>query len=120
MFSVASVVFLGLGCSSERDSISRRLDDLQSEITRLKAANIALQDRMEGVEAKPDEGASPAAGLVDDDRPELAVVTMSPEPSDAEPAMPPESDEDRPSIVGDRHRVEQLRGEPKSGHGLKP
>jgi hypothetical protein len=110
------------GCAPDRDATTRRLDELQTEITRLKASNIALQERLEGVEALSSEPAAVRGnrmgmgeGLLDDDRPELAVVTMTPEPSNAEPPMPPDSEEERPSIVGDRHRVEQIRAEAKPG-----
>lgn len=106
--SIVFVAFLGLGCSAEKDATARRLDDLQGEISRLKASNIALQDRVEAVEAQGARSLAATEALVDDDRPELAVVRVSPEPPAEEEVAPPETEEDRPSIVGDRHRVEQV------------
>jgi hypothetical protein len=110
--SAISVIFLalaGLGCSAEKDATARRLDDLQGEISRLKASNIALHDRVEAVESQQTAATTATDVLVDDDRPTLAVVRVSPEAAAAEEPeiLAPETDEERPSIVGDRHRVEQ-------------
>lgn len=118
--SVFLVAFGLVGCSAERDATTRRLDELQTKISRLEASSSALRDRMEAVEARPEAPAAVTEALVDDDRPELAVVEVRPETNEIEaPPMPPESDEERPSIVGDRHKVEQVDEEPKAraGHG---
>ena len=105
--SLLLVAFWALGCSADKDATTRRLDELQAEISRLKASQMAVQDRLEAVESRPSGPAPVTEALVDDDRPDLTVVKVDPAAVESEPVAPEaDPNAERPSIVGDRKGVE--------------
>jgi hypothetical protein len=122
------------GCAGD-DAAAKRLGELEREVQKLRATNVALDDRVEALEergagtATADDGeAAPAAA---DDRPALAVVRLAPEPEIGAPeapqpgaatvAAPEDNDGMRPVIRGDARGVERV-DEPVDGSkpGAKP
>jgi outer membrane murein-binding lipoprotein Lpp len=103
--AAASLALAG-GCgSSQSEELAQKLDRLQAEVSKLRAASLALEDRVQAVEARArgaaaesDPGAAPSPG----DRPQLQVLRLGPsaapvdehaddggEPPPPEPAEPP-------------------------------
>lgn len=115
------------GCAPEKNTTTARLDDLQREISRLKANNIALAERLDAVEAATPEAAQEDASLealgqsepeAADQRPHLDVVRLAPKPEEEPPPETPSTalggaedpahdDNDRPVITGAGQRVQQ-------------
>ncbi|MBI4705561.1 MAG: hypothetical protein HY744_31085 [Deltaproteobacteria bacterium] len=101
------------GCGGDKDGMVARIDRLRSEIVELRAASLALQDRVEALEARgrPEGPARPAGGKAEPaapGRPALPVVRIGPEPetNGAAPALAPEPPEEeaasRPVLRADR------------------
>jgi len=114
------------GCAPERDATSARLDDFQREISRLKATNIALSERLDAVEsqapAAQEDASLEALGQdaetqATEARPQLDVVRLAPEPDETPPEQPSTAlgdaedpahdDDDRPVISGAGQQVQQ-------------
>jgi len=115
------------GCAPEKNATSARLDDLQREISRLKANSIALAERLDAVESETpasEEDASlealgKAQAETTDERPQLDVVRLAPKLEEAPESETPSTalgdaedpahdDHDRPVISGAGQRVEQV------------
>lgn len=115
------------GCAPEKNATSARLDDLQREISRLKANNIALAERLDAVEAETptvqEDASLEALGQAEEDaadqRPQLDVVRLAPEPEEALAPEKPSTalgdaedpafdDDDRPVISGAGQRVQHV------------
>ncbi|MEM6790871.1 MAG: hypothetical protein AAF715_25355 [Myxococcota bacterium] len=88
---LAVVVSLSAGCAPPKDATTARLDDLQRELSRVKAANIALSERLDAVEAQAPApaGDDPSLAALGDDgsgqandssdlRPDLDVIRLGP------------------------------------------
>ncbi len=99
------------GCSSKSDDLEKQLQALQVEVGRLRSANLAMQDRLDGLEMQGGR-AMAASDEPDDpeDRPVLEVVRLTPDSAAAEQevivATPPD-DGVRPIIGGDDSGVAQ-------------
>jgi outer membrane murein-binding lipoprotein Lpp len=96
---LAALLALGAGCSSGHDATAKELAELRAEVTRLRAQQAALGERVEAIEI--DRGsfgknAAPAAAPASPggDRPDLAVVRLSPSEGDGDA----DSDAPRPVI----------------------
>jgi len=82
---LAALLALGAGCGAGHDATVKELAELRAEVTRLRAAQAALGERVDAMEidrgsfGKAAPAAPPAAG---GDRPDLTVVRLS--PSDGE------------------------------------
>ncbi len=109
-------VVLASGCSSGRVAIQKRLAELTHEVTKLRASNLALRDRVDALEARAPVARSPEGSGDDhpDGRPSLAVVRLAPEEpvvdeAPAEAATVSPEDGPRPIIRGDEGGVEQVK-----------
>ncbi len=110
------MVVMTAGCSHGRVEMQKRLTELTHEVTKLRASNLALQDRVDALEAKAPRTRSSARATDEqpDGRPNLEVVRLAPEAPEVAPPpveTPPESatKEPRPIIRGDESGVEQVK-----------
>lgn len=89
---------LSAGCGAGRDATEKQLAELRAEVTRLRAAQATLSERLDGLEIERGafaKGAAPAGtGAAESDRPDLAVVRLSPSEDDGDA----DSDGPRPVI----------------------
>jgi hypothetical protein len=95
-----------LGCSSDRNSVDKRLAALQEDITRLQADNDRLDERVDALEVKSVPAAAPPAAASSAanssamvERPPLKVVKVVPTEEGA--TVTPESED------GDVHPAER-------------
>jgi TolA-binding protein len=92
------------GCSGGSNAMQKQLDEMKGQVTRLRASNLALQDRLDGLEEQSNTRASREeieGSQEADDRPVLEVVRVAPpaEPAEQEVvAQAPVADDDRPMI----------------------
>ena len=108
-----------VACASKTDPLKKDIEALQSEVARLRSANLAMQDRLDAIEISGGgAGTSISDGPDDDpsDRPVLEVVRLTPEEAtEPEPLIAtPETDEPRPVIKGDGAVVESFADEAKA------
>lgn len=98
-----ALVVLAVGCAGERDATEKQLAELRAEVSRLRAGQAALMERLgtleleRGAAGKGVVGAAPAAPgsrAIDRDRPDLEVVHVSPSEGDGDA----DSDAGRPMI----------------------
>jgi hypothetical protein len=92
---IGSVLALSAtACASNRNEMTQQLEKLQRDVKKLRASNVALQDRVEGLE---EQGSGMGGGeeeLVEKrDRPQLRVVRLTPKPEQ------PESWSDEPAAA---------------------
>ena len=103
------------GCSNKTKALAKDLKNLQHEVSRLRSANLAMQDRLDAIELSPNAGPATDNSEQDDpnDRPVLEVVRLSPEePGEPEILIAPAPDDGpRPVIKGDNSSVEQFSDE---------
>ena|SRR5688572_5894411 len=112
LFTIAAVALACSACASNKDELTKQLDDVRREVVALRATSSALQDRLDVLEA----GATTAAEEekpVANDRPSLEVVHLSPaEEAPAEepiPVAPPPVDDGPPVVLkGDENGVETV------------
>ncbi|HZO13088.1 MAG TPA: hypothetical protein VFB62_07510 [Polyangiaceae bacterium] len=106
------VVLVAGGCASGRDELARELTQMKREMAQVRATNLSLQDRLEGLEERQQRSAKNEATPEEEDRPTLEVVRL--EPEGAAPKVEPveeETDEARPVIkTGVRGSVEMSEG----------
>jgi hypothetical protein len=123
---LAALLALGSsGCGAGHDAVMKELGELRAEVTKLRAAQGALAERVDGLEiqsgtfakaapkapsAAP-SGAPAAAPNANGDRPDLAVVKLSPSEGDGDA----DSDAPRPVI-----KAEGNAGTIQKGDGRKP
>lgn len=113
---------LSFGCSSKTDDLEKQLQALQVEVGRLRSANLAMQDRVDGLEVQGGEKAA-SSDAADDpaDRPVLEVVRLTPDSAAADEevivATPPD-DGTRPLIGGDDSGVGQYSDEQEAQKAL--
>jgi hypothetical protein len=91
VLSLAALLALGSGCGAGHDAAEKELAELRAEVTRLRAGQAALTERVDGLEidrgnyarsaASAAPGAPPAGGA---DHPELSVVRLSPSEGDGD------------------------------------
>jgi hypothetical protein len=88
-----ALLALASGCAGERDAMEKEIADLHAEVSRLRASQAALGERLGTLElqrpapAKGDAAAgvtAPPPRAVDRDRPELDVVRVSPSEGDGD------------------------------------
>ncbi len=88
-----ALVVLAAGCAGERDATEKQLAELHAEVSRLRAGQAALMERIgtleleRGAAAKGAVGAAPGAPparAIDRDRPDLEVVHVSPSEGDGD------------------------------------
>lgn len=87
LFSALAIVALGSGCASNHDATAKELAELRAEVTRLRAAQATLGERVDGLEIDRGafvKGAPSAAPKPTSDRPELTVVRLSPSEGDGD------------------------------------
>jgi outer membrane murein-binding lipoprotein Lpp len=91
------------GCSGGSDAMQKQLDEMKDQVTRLRASNLALQDRVDGLEEQATVQAArdeiPGAAEADD-RPQLEVVRVVPPSEPEQAALEPSApvDDHRPMI----------------------
>ncbi|APR80699.1 Hypothetical protein A7982_06046 [Minicystis rosea] len=118
-----ALLALGAGCGANRDATEKELAELRAEVTRLRAGQSALTERVDGLEiergtfakgaasAAPSAPPPPAGG---GDRPELSVVRLSPSEGDGDA----DSDAPRPMVraTGDGGSIQKgAPGKAKDG-----
>lgn len=81
------------GCAAGEDSLRKELSELRADVLKMRADQGALQTRLAALETARPEPRREAAAPKPDDRPELAVVRLTPDAEGAEPtgALPPTS-----------------------------
>lgn len=117
LLALGVLVAAGTACSSQRDALSRDIEQVRNEIKQLRADSLTMQDRVEALEQRPGTaapGPGPAAGSVAADRPPLSVVRLMPqsdEPAVVEqPAAPEAADASSRTVLrGDKNgaRIEE-------------
>jgi hypothetical protein len=98
---IASLAF-ALGCGGEHDATEKQLGELRAEISRLRAGESSLRERLDTIDiernalargpsmappvspATPASPTAPAARAGDRDRPDLDVVRLSPSEGDGD------------------------------------
>jgi hypothetical protein len=87
----ALLLAFAAGCGGgEHDAMEKQLAELRAEVTRLRAGQAALSERVDTIEidrgsfARGGASASPQAPAVDRDRPDLDVVRLSPSEGDGD------------------------------------
>jgi hypothetical protein len=121
---LAALLALGSGCGAGHDAVVKELAELRAEVVKLRAAQGAIAERVDGLEihagtfakgaAPPGAappGAAPSAPPGGGDRPDLAVVRLSPSDGDGDA----DSDAPRPVI-----KAEGNAGTIHKGDGRKP
>jgi len=105
-----TLAFVLCSCAAGSDATKKRIDDLEGQVTRLKASADRLEERLVGIETvlrdeRSDRGKQSAS--LELSRPPLPVVAVEPssgQPAVSEPAAT--GDESRPLIVGEGTRLE--------------
>ena len=105
-----------LACSGKTDALQKDLDSLRNEVSRLRSANLAMQDRLDAIEVAKAAAPSAEEESSDDpsDRPVLEVVRLSPEtPPEVAPPVTPDEDIDasRPVIQGEGDQIARYADE---------
>lgn len=120
---LAALLALGSGCGAGHDAVVKELAELRAEVVKLRAAQGSLAERVDGLEintgtfakgaprAAPPAAPSAAPGAGSGDRPDLAVVRLSPGDGDGDA----DSDAPRPVI-----KAEGNAGSIQKGDGRKP
>jgi hypothetical protein len=120
---LAALLALGSGCGAGHDAVLKELAELRAEVTKLRAAQGALSERVDGLEihsgtfaksapsAAPVAGAPSAAPSANGDRPDLAVVRLSPSEGDGDA----DNEAPRPVI-----KAEGNAGTIQKGDGRRP
>lgn len=132
LLSFAALIALGVGCGAGHDAAEKELSDLRAEVTRLRAAQSALTERVDKMEidrgafAGGAPSAAPTATPAAGDRPELSVVHLSPSEGDGDA----DNDGPRPVIRatggdgsiqrGDAKRSRDARSPGKKGASATP
>ena len=76
------------GCSNQLDRLEKQLGEVQRDLVGVRAQNAALRDRLDALEMGADEAAAKEKEAADlEERPQLAVVRLAPQPSDADAAL---------------------------------
>ncbi len=103
-----ALLVLGVGCGGEHDAMDKQIGEMQAEISRLRAGQSALRERLDTIDIErgalakgapraapaPTSGAPPVPMVraSDRDRPDLDVVHLSPSEGDGDadndPARP--------------------------------
>lgn len=97
---LAALIALGAGCGANHEAVEKELAELRAEVTRLRAGQAALTERVDGIDlergafAKGAASAAPSAPAGNGDRPELSVVRLSPSEGDGDA----DSDAPRPMV----------------------
>lgn len=83
------------GCAAQNDGLDKQLATMRTELAGLRAENAQLAERLDKLEIKGGglkgyEAPSAAPGGADSDRPDLAVVKLTPNASPGDAAPPPE------------------------------
>jgi hypothetical protein len=117
---IAALLALGTGCSAGRDAAEKELAELRAEVTRLRAAQAALTERVDGLEIERgtfNKGAAPpGAPAGGGDRPELTTVRLSPSEGDGDA----DSGEPRPLIRAVGNDGSVRKGDPKKKDAPNP
>ena len=96
-------------CTSNNEVLKKHLDRMERDVVQLRAANLALQDRLEALEQVPT--AQPQMN----DRPTLDVVRLTPSDDAAAPLLEAERVDDAPRPLlraeGDEARIEEPSAE---------
>ena len=86
-----ALVALAAGCAGERDATEKQIAELRAEISRLRAGQAALMEKIgtleleRGAPMKGDAtGSAAPPRVVDRDRPDLEVVRVSPSEGDGD------------------------------------
>ncbi|MBW2457962.1 MAG: hypothetical protein JRI68_25880, partial [Deltaproteobacteria bacterium] len=81
-----AVVVATAGCTHGRVEMQKKLTELTHEVTKLRASNLALQDRVDSLEAKAPRARSPEGATAEqpNGRPNLEVVRLAPEAPEVE------------------------------------
>ena len=88
--AIVGVLTLGTGCAAQNEQLRRDLADVKHELVSLRAQNLALRERVDGLEASgsphddqasdvPEVAESKPEGDEQNDRPRLSVVRVGPE-----------------------------------------
>lgn len=135
----AALLAFSAGCGGERDAMTKQIDELRAEVSRLRASQAALSERLDAVDIQrgtfareapaAQQDAAPAPAITrpaDRDRPELDVVHLSPSEGDGDA----DSGAPRPVIraVGDgasprqtlNNKTVGAHGAPKKGVVASP
>lgn len=115
---IAKSLLIGLavvtvGCSATKDEVTKQIEEVNREITSLRASNAVLKDRLDMLESAPkaERVGSDETHDASSDRPNLEVVHLSPEeqPTEAAPVVAAPIDDSPPMvIVGDDKGVEEV------------
>jgi hypothetical protein len=88
---LAALLPLAAGCGGNHDATEKQLAELRAEVTKLRATQAALTERLDSLEIKSGtfakgapEAAPAAAPPQDRDRPELQTVRLSPSEGDGD------------------------------------
>jgi len=99
------------GCSGGMEPLEKELKALQSEVNRVRSANLAIQDRLDALEVTALAEAKSDEEQGDSDRPVLEVVRLTPDDAlvdEAPVVASPQTAGPRPVIHGDDGGVEQF------------
>jgi TolA-binding protein len=77
------------GCASGHDAADKELAELRTTVTKLRAEQTLLSERVEALEGGRRAAGGPAPGAGSSDRPDLEVVHVDPDPGDAADADGP-------------------------------
>jgi hypothetical protein len=117
---LAALLALATGCGAGRDAAEKELAELRTEVTRLRAAQAALSERVDGLEIERgtfNKGAAsagtPSGG---GDRPELTTVRLSPSEGDGDA----DSDQPRPLIKAVGNEGSVRKGDAKKKDEKNP
>jgi hypothetical protein len=137
----ASILAFGEGCGGGHDAAEKELGELRAEISRLRANQAALTERLDAVESSAGAAnASGAAGAAkgapsalrppgppvpapvaarDGDRPDLDVVKLAPPPSEGDGDV--DNDPSRPlvKVVGEQSSRQTLNNRSIGAHPSK-
>lgn len=86
-FALAALLLAG--CAGGEDALRKELDQLRADVVKMRADQGALQTRLTALETARSEPKREAAAPKPDDRPELAVVRLTPDAEGPEPAGAP-------------------------------
>lgn len=97
----AGLLVFGAGCGGGHDALEKQLTELRAEVTRLRAQQASMAERLDGLDLERGafKGGAPAASPpaagsapprpADRDRPELDVVRLSPSEGDGDAVNDP-------------------------------
>jgi len=122
LWIVLPAALASAGCTSNNDVLKKQLDRVDRDVAQLRAANLALQDRLEALEQ------APVAQPQTDDRPKLDVVRLTPSDDALAPLLEAERVDDAPRpllrAAGDEARIEEpspeLEGATNPAGGVTP